>query len=368
MPNLVSLMPLDYGFTLSILRGLRRFVTSDRGWSLWVGNPGQIRTVHRIRPRPDCFIALVTDTEQAESLQALPQPVVDVSSRGEGRGLPCVRQDDEAVGGIAARHLLEKGFERFACCGASAGYWSGREAGFRAQVESHGFDVRNLGMTYGDLSGNIGRLEPPVGVFAANDCVGSQVIELCLGLGLRVPEDVAVIGVDNDEAICEAAAVPLSSVDNAAETIGFQAGRMAARLLSGDAAPDEQVTVPPRSVVPRASTDVVGVDDPALARALAYIHQHACDPMRIDDLMNEQTVSRRTLETRFKRRFGRTLAEEIRRVRLDRAKHLLDETDLPVADVMYACGYADIPRFIAWFRKEAGLPPAAYRRRNRGLT
>jgi len=367
VPSIVSLLPLGFGYTRKVLIGLRRYLNLIPKWELRVlpsFTPAVLES--KDHDAAGCIV-LIVGQAQADTLRGVEQPVVNVSSRKEGDAFPGVHQDNAAIGQVAAKHLLDLGFERFAFAHEAGSFSADRCAGFRAEIEAAGYLVEELGRDFGSLHPRLLELPKPLGLMAANDLAAGRCLEICRRAGLRVPEDVAVVGVDNDEDVCEIAPVPLTSVDTAAETIGYKAGELLLSLIRGEPRPALPIVVPPVGIVRRASTAGVGVDDPVLAKALDYIHRHACDPLRVEDLMEQVHVSRRTLEIRFRKRFGRTLAEEISRIRLDRAKYLLTETELPVAKVMAACGYENVPRFITWFRRNVGVPPIAFRKKARGL-
>ena len=200
---------------------------------------------------------------------------------------------------------------------------------------------------------------------ACDDNRGREVLEACRAAGLRVPEEMAVVGVDNDELLCELADPPLSSVALNAEAGGYRAAALLDRMMRGRSRKPTRLTVEPLHVVTRRSTDIVALDDAVVASALHFIHDHAGRPIGIDDVVERVLISRRALEIRFKKVTGRTLLAELRRVRLERARRLLQETDLSLSRVAGAAGYSSESYLTQVFRQELGQTPARYRRQVR---
>jgi LacI family transcriptional regulator len=197
---------------------------------------------------------------------------------------------------------------------------------------------------------------------ACNDERGREVLAACREAGLRVPEEVAVVGVDNDELLCELADPPLSSVALNAEAGGYRAAALLDRMMRGKSRNPERLLVEPLYVVARRSTDIVALDDPEVAAAVHFIQDHASEPIVVPDIVNEVMISRRALELRFRREIGRTLHAEIRRVRLERASRLLVETNMPITQVARASGFRRASYLAQEFCQAFGSTPARYRR------
>ena len=200
---------------------------------------------------------------------------------------------------------------------------------------------------------------------ACNDVRARHVLEACRTLGLRVPDDVAVIGVDNDEMICDLTDPPLSSVEQGATPMGYQAAALLDRLMSGKAATPLRFVVKPEGVVARRSTDTLAIDDPEMAQAVRFIRNHARERIRIDDVVKAVGVSRSTVERRFKAVMGRTIHAEIERVRLEHAKQLIATTDLPLKRVATQVGFKYVQYLTKLFRERLGQTPAEYRKQAR---
>jgi LacI family transcriptional regulator len=204
-------------------------------------------------------------------------------------------------------------------------------------------------------------LPKPVGLMACNDLRAHQVIMACDESRLAVPEEVAVIGVDNDEAICGLSRPPLSSVEQNPEKVGYEAAALLDRLMQGETLPGERIIVEPRGVVARQSTDVVAVADADLAATLHYIRERACNGLTVEDLVARMAVSRRTLERRFMTILGRSPKDEIARVQLGHVKRLLDMTDYPLAKIAQLTGFCYVESMCVLFKKTMGVTPGQYR-------
>ncbi len=218
-----------------------------------------------------------------------------------------------------------------------------------------------------DLGRWVAALPKPVGLMLCSDQVGPVTLEACRRAGVSVPDEVAVIGVDNDEPLCEAAAPGLSSVWPDHESIGYEAARILDQLMHGGAPPPGPVYVPPRALITRRSSDVQAVDDPDVAAAVRVIRERACGPdgLTIDDVAAEVAVSRSVLQRRFKRATGRTLHDEMLRMRLARARELIAETDLPIATVAERAGFRHQEYLGVIFRQKLGTTPARFRQSHR---
>jgi LacI family transcriptional regulator len=204
-------------------------------------------------------------------------------------------------------------------------------------------------------------LTRPVGIFAFNDECALELEDHVRVSGRRIPEDVAILGADNAETLCEMAHPPLSSVDLGFEEMGRHAAEILDRWLAGKVPPREPVLLPPLYVVTRQSTDLVAVSDTAVAQAVAFIKEHAREPLRVGDLLKVVPVSRRELEKRFRAHLGRTIRGEIERARFERAKVLLLGTSLPMATVAERSGFASPQHFCKVFRRAFGQTPTQFR-------
>ncbi len=361
--------PLEYGYARDIVRGVRAYATAEGGWQLRTGAVPRLeqfaRIYRRFKPTGTVVMAASDEIEQAV-MDSFVTPVVNVSSRQVESRLPQIIPDNVGVGRRAAEHLLLRGFKRFAFAGnPDMGFSQRRFEGFSQAVNEAGLGCDEIVVSRDDLRERLDALPKPVGLLACDDRVALGVIDACFEAGLAVPERVAVVGVDNDDYICDSGHVSISSVEVRGHEVGFRAAELLDRLIAGEPPPDAAVLVECGDVAVRRSTDTVAVADPDLAFAMRYIRDHACDPLRVEALMEHLTIARRTLEKRFKAEFDRTLHAEIRRVQLHRARELLTTTQLPIPTIASRAGFCDRHIFSKVFRQTFGTPPGQYRSAHR---
>ena len=381
MKNVGLFMGLNDFYEHGIARGLVRYSKERSDWRVY-GYGWMFRPLDALQARPhwdlDGIIARVEKPADAGRLAALRIPVVDVAGAFVGAGFHQVTNDDRATGSLAARHLRACGFRRLAFCGVRGAGWSEeRKAGFLeaaglAPREMPAFEEGPLGWWEGlddpgPLRAWLRALEEPVGIFACNDTAALKLTDQCRELGLAVPEAVAILGVDNEDILCELSSPSLSSVRLDCERIGWLAAATLDRILDrGDGGPFAPLRVPPLEVVERDSTRVFACDDPVVQGAVRFIRARATGRIRVTDVAAAVAVSRRNLEVRFRRALGRTVHEEILRTRLGLSRVLLRTSDRTVARVAEECGFATLQRFHAAFRAAEGLTPARYRRLHPG--
>ena len=318
----------------------------------------------------------------AELIQETGIPTIDLDDQAPSSGLPTVQSDQEAIGTLAAGHLLERGFTHFAFLGYPEFEWSRRRlVGFAGAVRAAGHLCEiappSLPVSWGhqqpeweaEVEGMarwIAGLPRPVGLLACNDYRGNQVLDACRRADIAVPEEVAVIGVDNEVLACELARPPLSSVVPDCRRIGYEAAEMLGRIMRREPPATLSRVVPPSGIVTRQSTEVTAISDPVLAEAMRFIREQACSGIRVDDVLEVAGVSRSVLQRRFRAGFGHTVHDAIAAVRLQRAKRLLSETDMPLAEVAERAGYSQAEYLSTFFKKATGLSPSVYRREHKG--
>ncbi|MFW5870002.1 MAG: substrate-binding domain-containing protein [Planctomycetota bacterium] len=271
--------------------------------------------------------------------------------------------DHPAVGRLAGEHLVAQGHRRVGFVTYyGITHWEARKQGLAAALGEVGGTVRDVFWS-GDATDELGEaLAGLSAVMLPTDQSACQFLRIAGQLGIVVPDELAVIGADNDTFACEMAEVPLSSVDLAPRRIGELAAEVLWDALKEGRMPESAVLrVPPRGVAVRRSTDVLAYEDPHVRSAMAFIQEHACEDITIEDVVRDQTISRRTLENRFKRDVGRTLLKQIHHARFENAKRLLIETGLRITDIAPQCGYPDHSRFTTEFGKHVGMSPSAYR-------
>jgi LacI family transcriptional regulator len=360
-----------------ILRGIAQYARDGGPWtvyheprSLEAAVPGWLKTW-----RGDGIIARLQNRAIADGVAATGLPAVDVLGVAGDTGIPLVHVDNAAIGRLAAEHLLELGFRQFGFCGFAEVNWACQRRGaFVETVRDAGCpcSFRRLPVhVRSDLSWEtlqdrlsewIRGLPKPVGIMACYDPVGQKVSEACRRAGVSVPEEVAVLGVDNDETVCEVCNPPLSSVKANHFRVGYEAAALLDRLMRGEKPPAEPVYVEPTGVAARLSTDVLAVGDPEVAAALALIRERACDGLKVSDVVARIAISRTALKERFRRVMGRTMRDEIIRTQLKRAQMLLAGSDLSLRSIALKSGFRHPEYMGAVFRVRLGKSPGQFRR------
>ncbi len=363
-----------------VLRGIKQYAETKRHWiftpiDLELTELELLRAVH-----PAGLITFAVNDSLAETLLQLHRPMINVSANLPHLPIPRVGVDNVQIGRLAATYLVNQGFRHFAFVGHPNYPFSiQREAGFQEKIESMGhtmaryhehgslpFDPRGRLWALDKALGRwVLALPKPVAVFACNDIWGLQLSEACRQANLRVPEDVAMVGVDNDDLLCELARPSLSSVAVPSERVGYEAAALLDRLLARAKPPKQPLLLPPLGIVVRRSSDVLALGDADVASAVRFIREHGHLPIRVEDVLREVSVSRRSLERRFRQILNRGLWQEIRRVHLERAQSLLADTELAMPEVAERAGFSDAKHLSVVFRQETGLTPTAYRRQYR---
>jgi LacI family transcriptional regulator len=369
----------SFGYNRKVLHGLSLYCRTHQ-WSLEPWTPGAA-TLPSIRGSADGFV-IGPHALEGEFDRFLDRPAVTVSAHRADPPVPQVCSDDLAIGRLVADHLFDQGLRNLAFVGDPfGGWWSARRhAGFRDRARELGLTCLSFGAdppapghappaTTGARDRAclawLRKLPQPLGLMGCSDGSARHAIDLCRHLDLRVPEDVAVVGVDNDDVYIELTDPPLSSVALQTNRVGYAAGALLARLLAGQAPPPRPVIVPPGELIVRRSSDTLVIGDPVVARALQLIRKNLSEQAGVKQLLAQVPVSRSSLDARFRKALGRTMAEEIRRSRLGQAKHLLATSDLPMPEVARGAGFSCARQLSETFHHETGLTPTAYRRQFR---
>lgn len=295
-------------------------------------------------------------------------------------GVPKVRPDNRAVGHVGAEHFLDRGFRHFAFCGFDSEHWAvERRSGFVEALAAMNLKCETLETQYSheltpdwDLQEQarirdwLRTLPHPCGIMACNDLRALQVINAAHEIGLRIPEEIAVVGANNETVRAEISHPPLSSVPLNALDWGHQAAQLLHAMMQGATVAAESF-VDPLPVVVRRSTDALAIEDPAIAEALRIIHLEACHNLRVEELARRVSVSRSLLERRFRKLLRRTPQEEIRNARISRTKQLLIETDKTLAEIAEMTGFEHPEYLSVMFKRLTNETPRDFRQRHRAV-
>lgn len=372
-PKVSLLFPLRPGPWPDIVRGVYRYAaTTDPLWSLCLHTDEDAALA--LAGGPDGVIAMVRTEDAAAKLAAWGGPVVDTAPNVPEHPFARVLLDGVQLGRAAAEYLMRAKGRRFAFVGVqttlagrrSLEGFAGRlgEAGLACEVAPHGvFDdpYAECPTTRAEAAAWLAGLEKPVSVFAGHDALAHRLIEVCVANGLRVPEDVAVLGALNDEFLCLTSSPQISSIAVPLTGVGFEAARVLDGMMVGGPRPAAPILLPAGEVVVRQSTDAGVPGDAVLAAALRYIRDHSDTSIGVEDIVGACGVSRSSLERRFRAALGRGPRAELIRVRVEHAKRLLAETPLPVKQIARAAGFHDTRHLSVTFRGKTGMSPVEYR-------
>ncbi len=364
------------GLGRGLLRGIADYARNGVRWVFVVRRPDLRGHADQLSEIDFAgVIAQVLDDAMQQQLQDLHVPVVNVHDRNSHSPFPLVRFNNAAIGRAAFEHLHERGLERVAFAGRSdARYSVARQEAFidaahRAGIACATYQATDQSTRWLVEMNHLARwlvsLDKPVGVFACDDKYGRDVLEAATHAPVSVPDDVAVVAADDDNLYHGLTTPPLSSVRLPSEAAGKQAAQLLDQMLAGRSAPTEPIELDPIGVRARQSSDILAMADRDVVAAIRYIREHADRPIQVGDVLEAVTISRRSLERRFREQLGRSPQAEIQRVHLQQARQLLAETDLPMPEVARRSGFKNADRLAAVFRQIEHTTPTHYRRQYR---
>jgi LacI family transcriptional regulator len=378
-PHVALVVETSTTFGRQVLCGIARYIRENSPWSVYFSE----RSVYDSCPSwlkrwsGNGVISRAFSPEVVETAIKLGIPVIDLNEQIRGQGVPLVSNDHGAIGRLAAKHLLERGFTRFGFVGHAGAFWSEgrfkgfaeviREAGY-ACVEYHGkkADLRAMRQRLWELeldevAGWIDNLPKPVGVMASDDFRAVQFLAACRIADVAVPEQVAVIGVGGDDVSCELAIPPLSSIILNPQRMGYKAAELLDRLMRGESVGAKEVLISPLDVITRQSTDVTAIVDPVVAKAMRFIRERACDGINVNDVLEHVLVSRTALQHHFRDALDQSIHDVIVGMRLTRAKELLSQSKLSLQDIAERSGFNHTEYLSSVFKQRTGWTPAKYR-------
>jgi LacI family transcriptional regulator len=380
MKHVALVMSLNKRFDRKVIEGVTRFVRESGNWSVFLEDDPAAKVPDFDRGHFEGVIADLDDPRIPRHVAGLDLPIVGIGAiRDDCRldlAISTVNTNNQRIAVLAAEHLLDRGLQHFAYCGTRSHTldpWNRqrreafldhlRKSGRECSAHTGRFSAsHSWEQVQKQLADWLAKLPKPMGLLAANDARARHVLEACRRSRLRVPDDVAVMGVDNDELICNLACPPLTSIAQGTEEIGYQAARLLDRMMRRPARKITHRVIDPIAVITRESTDMVATEDPVVSNGLYYIRQHACRGLSVAEVARETGVSRSTLASRFKQIAGRTVHNEIRRVQLSKACELLATTDLALDRVASRAGFGNAQYMNAVFRRKLKQTPGRYRR------
>ena len=366
-----------HGYGQHILLGVSKFVHEHPEWVLHLIQSDSPMLAEDIRQwNPDGIISGLLDTPSGVAEYRYKRPWVSVLVQPDDPDAVFVTVDEDGIGRLAADYYLDRRFSNFAFLGncehefsvqrAEAFEYALKEKGFDCSILLYPTKVQGLDKCKQIRIAQrkakwLNGLPKPVAVFACDDWEAFQFVQFCRQQGVRVPEEVAVMGVGNDELLCNISNPPMSSIRSPEERIGYDAAQLLDEILDGKKV-GKKTFLPPGGIVSRQSSDVMQVADPVVAKALAYIQEHIREPIKVVDLLGHVFISRTLMERKFRTELGRTPLVEIRRQRVLRARQLLADTNLSVAEIAEACGFSSDIRLSTVFKELTGQSPSAFRK------
>jgi LacI family transcriptional regulator len=384
IPKVVLLIENSRTYGRQLLRGIARYSRFYGPWSFYMERPFYLESGGRIRQLDVSHLKelhadgiIMRDTGKPEEITAMRVPTIIASAIKEQiPGIPAICTDDATIGKMGAEHLLERGFRHFGYCGFDDMSWSRKrkdsfadsiaQAGLKTNVyrQPKSRSKRVWENEQNLLADWLKSLPKPVGLMVCNDDRGRQVIETCNAAGLSTPDEIAVIGVDNDELVCELSNPPLSSIALNVERAGYEAAQLLDKMMAGPKNKiTHTITVSPTHTVTRQSTDILAIGAPLVSAALRFIRQNAKNDIQVSHVVQAVAASRRTLQQRFRKLLCRSLHEEIMRVRVELVAQLLIETNLSVSEIGARLNYTGVEHISRSFKRIKGLTPLAYRKK-----
>lgn len=386
VPRVALLIESSRAYGRGLLRGVMRYLQEHGPWSVTFRPRGlsEAPPTWLASWKGDGILVRADSRRLAKAVAACRVPTIDLRLAFSDLGWPAVGTDNRVIVELAAQHLIDQGFRHFGFCGLpplsradtpTSEIETLRARSFQDALARSGFTgtfyppercrFTSLDRDQEALAAWLTAQPKPVGILAANDDRGLEVLEACRRAGLAVPDEVGVIGIDNDEMLCGLADPPLSSVDVGVERAGYEAAALLERLMHGAKVPSEPTCLAPQGVVVRRSTEILQVEDPDLKEMIRFIREHACENIRVEEAMAHSELSSSTLQRRFRHFLGRSPKEEVTRLRLERARQLLAESELSVAEVGVRCGFAELKHFSRAFHHRMGITPSRYRQQQR---
>jgi len=378
IPHVALLIETSRSHGRGLLNGIRQYIAENEEWSVFLMPRSLDSQVPDwiSRWKGDGILSRTTSQEMADAIKASGIPTVELRSTKLKHSFPFLGIDNRAMGQLVAEHFLERGIRHFGVyeIGIEV-YFEQRRDNYIQTIEQAGYEVsvfsasedseapREWEKHQEEMADWIRGLPKPVGIMACTDQLGFWLLDACDRAGISVPDEVAVVGAENDDILCMMARPPLSSVSYNSTRIGYEAAALLSRMMKGAPAPEEPYLLKPLGIVTRQSSDVVAVENPELALALRFIRENACKGIQVSDILQSVPMSRTALERQMKTAIGRSPKAEIIRNQLERAKEMLAATDLSLAQISQRVGFRHAQHFSTIFKDKLGETPGAFRAR-----
>jgi len=380
IPKVILLLESARAPDQCLLRGIAKYSSLHGPWFFYRNQPTYLNPYSRNKKilselknlNPDGIITI--DSKRLEDILALGVPTI-VANIQQNRfpKASYISSDPNAIGEMAADYLLERGFRQFAFCGYSNMPWShDRAECFAKHIADKGYKTcfylrqKTRTKSYENdqihMADWLSSLKKPVAILACNDDRCQDIVEACKLGGINIPIEIALLGIDNDEFICDLSHPSISSIALNTEKAGYLAAELLDRLMKGEKTANQTILSKPTHIVTRQSTDILSIEDKAVAEAMRFILSHAKKAIVFTDVINTVLVSRRVLERRFRDALGRSIHDEIRRTRTAQISRMLIETTLTISEIATALDFPGIEHMARYYGKEKGMSLMAYRK------
>ena len=376
LPRVALIIETTRTYTRDILSGVRKYLATNKGWSCYV----ELRALDSDPPPwlrnwdGDGILTRTHTQEMANLIAETGLPTVELRSTDLNHNFPFVGMDNALIGRTVADHFLTRGYRHFAAYQiGSESFFRDRNQNFIDAVRSANCDCRERHVdeqgapadwdeAQDSLIEWLRDLPKPVGLFATNDSLAVRILDACTRAGIRVPEEIAVVGTENEETLCTFASPQLTSIAFDGEAVGFRAAEILDDLMAGKPAPDKPSLIPPRGIVLRQSSDELMMDDRLVARALQIIRDEVFEGITVSELCRRLSTSRSTLERRMKAAIGRNPKAELQRLQFRRVEELLRFTTFTIEDIAQRCGFSYAHYLQSVFRERYGMTPNQFRK------
>ncbi len=378
IPKVILLIETSRAFGRGVLYGIAKYSRLHGPWAFYREPRGLHTQVPRLKSWNADGIIMRNSVINNQLFSMKLPTIMVIHDPNRPAHIPAMVTDSRNISRLAAEHLLDRGFTNFAFCGYTGYHWSDERGKyfndfvFSAGHKTYIYDQpksRKYKSWHNEqqrMAEWLKNLPKPLGVMASNDDRGQHVLEACKIARLKVPEEVAVIGVDNDAMICDLCDPPLTSVVLDTEQAGFAAAELLDRLMKGEKMAGQEILVEPSHVFKRHSTDIMAIEDSELVKALYFVRNNAKYNIHVADVVKVTSLSRRSLETRFKNVLNRTIQEEIRGTRVRLIEQMLIETDKSVSEIMNNFDFSDVEHIARYFKKEKGVGLRDFRKIHKG--
>lgn len=361
------------GYDMAVANGVVRYAKKKSGWQLRGQGPWFFPLDSDALSNCDALIARIENDEEALACSELGIPVVDIAGASSLKLFSQVRNDDYETGVRAGRYLHALGNKQFGWCGIDDVHWAReRLVGYASAIGKRPEQIlyfsrplpwwRTIYDVSPELESWLISLPKPISLFCGNDLSAMKVEVACQRLGIHIPTELTVLGVDNETLLCELATPSISSIQPNCEMIGYRAAAMIDSLLDSGSKTITIQRIPSGTVTERESTALIIEEDPVVARALRIIRDHASEGISVGEVVERSEVSRRSLEVRFKGARGKTLWEEICDQRLILATLALRHSRSTITDIAKDCGFGSVHRFYTLFKRKYGTTPSLWRK------